>query len=87
LGETERAVETYEGLLTSYRVNWRDSDLWAVLLPLAHERLGSSYLALAHTARAVQHLEAFAEMWKDADPELQPRVTAARERAAELSGS
>ena len=87
LGETERAVETYEGLLTSYRVNWRDSDLWAVLLPLAHERLGSSYLALADTARAVQHLEAFAEMWKDADPELQPRVTAARERAAELSGS
>jgi len=85
LGKTERAVETYEGLLTSYRVNWRDSDLWAVLLPLAHERLGSSYLALADTARAVEHLEAFALMWNDADRELHPRVVAAREQAAELS--
>ena len=85
LGRPERAVETYEGMLTSYRVNWRDSDLWAGLLPLAHERLGSTYLALADTARAVEHLAAFAEMWEDADPELQPRVTAARERAAELT--
>ena len=87
LGMTERAVETYEGLLSSYRVNWRDSDSWAVLLPLAHERLGSAYLALADTVRAIEHLEAFAVMWDDADPELQPRVAAAREQAAELSAA
>ncbi|MBT8478465.1 MAG: protein kinase, partial [Gemmatimonadetes bacterium] len=31
LGDTERAVEAYEGVLTSYRVNWRDSDTWAPL--------------------------------------------------------
>jgi len=87
LGMTERAVENYEGLLTSYRVNWRDSDLWAVLLPLAHERLGSTYLTLADTARAVEHLEAFAEMWEDADPELQQRVVAARNQGVELSAA
>jgi len=74
-------------LLSSYRVNWRDSDSWAVLLPLAHERLGSAYLALADTVRAIEHLEALAVMWDDADPELQPRVAVARERAAELSAA
>jgi hypothetical protein len=56
-----------------------------VLLPLAHERLGSSYLALADTVRAVEHREAFALMWNDAGRELRPRVVAAREQAAELS--
>ncbi len=85
LGQTDRAIEKYEGLLTSYRVSWRDSDIWAPLIPLAHERLGAALLVQADTAGAVRHLAAFAEMWDDADPELQPRVTAARERAAELS--
>ncbi len=85
LGQWEQAAEAYERLLSSYRVHWRDIDSWATLLPLAHERLGETYLALADTARAVQHLEAFAEMWRDADPELQPRVTAARDRAAQLA--
>ncbi|MGB5525354.1 MAG: hypothetical protein WBN79_00660, partial [Gemmatimonadota bacterium] len=56
-------------------------------LPLAHERLGSTYLTLADTARAVEHLEAFAEMWEDADPELQQRVVAARNQAVELSAA
>lgn len=87
LGRTDPAIEKYEGLLTSYRVNWRDSDGWAPLIPLAHERLGSTYLALADTARAVEHLTAFAEMWEDADPELQPRVAAAGERAAALTAA
>lgn len=86
LGRQDDAVAKYEGLLTSYRVHWRDADLWAPLLPLAHERSGEAYLALADTARAVEHLEAFAEMWEDADPELQPRVAAAREQARLLSG-
>ncbi len=31
--------------------------------------------------------ERFAELWKDADPELQPLVEEARQRAAELAGS
>ena len=78
------AAAIYTGLLSSYRVHWRDSDWWAPLLPLAHERLGSTYMALADTAQAVEHLLAFAAMWEDADRELQPRVTAARDRAATL---
>jgi len=87
LGQWEQAAEAYERLVSSYRVQWRDADSWAPLLPLAHERLGNTYVMLADTTRAVQHLEALAEMWKDADPELQPRVAAARARAAELKAA
>jgi tetratricopeptide (TPR) repeat protein len=86
LGRQDEAVAKYEGLLTSYRVHWRDVDLWAPLLPLAHERLGETYLAMADTAKATEHLLAFARMWEDADPELQPRVAAATEQARLLSG-
>ena len=84
LGQWDQAVAAYERLASSYRVNWLDADVWAQLLPLAHERLGNAYVVLADTARAVEHLEEFAEMWREADPELLPRVTAARDRAAEL---
>ncbi len=31
--------------------------------------------------------ERFAELWQDADPDLQPLVEEARERAADLAGS
>jgi serine/threonine-protein kinase len=86
LGRQDEAVAEYEGLLTSYRVHWRDAYLWAALLPLAHERLGETYLAMADTAKAIEHLLAFSRMWEDADPELQPRVSAAREQARLLSG-
>ena len=85
MGRMDRAVEAYEGVLTSYRVNWRDSDTWAALIPVAHERLGGAYLAMADTARAIAHLTTFAELWNEADPELRPRVAAAREQAARLS--
>jgi hypothetical protein len=46
-------------------------------LPLAHERAGHAYLELGDTARAAQHLAAFIDYWRDADPELQPRVESA----------
>jgi len=86
LGRQDEAVAKYEGLLTSYRVHWRDADLWAPLLPLAHERLAETYLAMADTAKATEHLMAFATMWEEADPELQARVAAATEQARLLSG-
>jgi tetratricopeptide (TPR) repeat protein/tRNA A-37 threonylcarbamoyl transferase component Bud32 len=85
LGRQDEAVAKYEGLLSSYGVHWRDADQWASLLPLAHERLGENYLAMADTARAIEHLLAFSRMWQEADLELQPRVAAAREKARLLS--
>ncbi len=43
-----------------------------------YERLGDHENALLHYNR-------FIELWKDADPELQPRVEAARRRLAQLA--
>jgi tetratricopeptide (TPR) repeat protein len=49
-----------------------------------HRRLGELYDAKGNAAKAIDHYEKFVELWKDADPELQPKVKAARARIEEL---
>jgi tetratricopeptide (TPR) repeat protein len=49
-----------------------------------HKRLGELYDARADTGRAEAHYQFFLDMWKDADPELQPKVRAVRARMAQL---
>ncbi len=44
------------------------------------QRLGELYEAKGDLARALEKYEAFVELWKDADPELQPRVREVRAR-------
>jgi hypothetical protein len=51
-----------------------------------HERLGRLYES-TNRDRAAAHLAAFIDLWKDADPELQPRVATAREKLARLRAS
>ena len=53
-------------------------------LARAHNRLGELYEAKGDRARAAQHYAAFVEVWKNADPVLQPRVARARARLAAL---
>jgi hypothetical protein len=48
------------------------------------ERLGQLHDARNDTTRALSYHSRFVDLWKDADPELQPRVAAARRRIAEL---
>jgi tetratricopeptide (TPR) repeat protein len=45
-----------------------------------HKRLGELYDAKGNTAKALEHLGKFVDLWKDADPELQPKVKEARAR-------
>ena len=52
---------------------------------MVHERLGEVYEALGDSALAAQHYGLFAEHWADADPAVQGRVEAAREKAAALA--
>ena len=54
-------------------------------LPLIHERLGSLYEAKGNAEKAAEHYRAFIDLWKTADPELQPRVAAARHRVSKLT--
>jgi len=78
LGRLEESAVQYDSALSSYHLNFRDDGLWAPLLPYAHRRLGDVYLALGDRTAAIEHYSAFTDMWRDADPELQPLVAEAR---------
>jgi len=54
-------------------------------LDSAHLRRAVLYLRQADTAASAQEYAGFLELWKDADPELQPIVTAARGKLTRLS--
>jgi tetratricopeptide (TPR) repeat protein len=76
-GRLDVAAANYDSLTSSLRMNWTEVSLYGPLLPLAHERAANAYLELGDTARAAKHLAAFIDCWRDADPELQPRVESA----------
>ena len=86
LGRFPEAAAQYDTLTSTYRLNFDDLAAYAALLPLAHERLGSVYLTLGDTASAARHLAAFAELWNDADAELQPRVESAQRTLSHIVG-
>jgi hypothetical protein len=48
------------------------------------KRLGELYEAKGDAQRAASNYLAFIELWKNADPELQPKVLEARQRLAHL---
>jgi len=50
----------------------------------SHKRLGELYDAKGITVKALEHYQKFADLWKDADPELQPKVREARARIEAL---
>jgi tetratricopeptide (TPR) repeat protein len=56
------------------------------LLAPSHYHRGEIYEAMGDTARAIWHYEAFAELWKDADPELQVKRTEVLRHISELRG-
>ncbi|MDQ6830853.1 MAG: hypothetical protein M3081_18475, partial [Gemmatimonadota bacterium] len=66
-------LERYLANTTDARIN---VDTW--MLGPAHKRLGELYEAKGDATRAAAHYAAFVELWKRADPELQPKVADAR---------
>ncbi len=46
----------------------------------SYKRLGELYEAAGDLSKAALNLEKFVELWKDADPELQPKVQDIRNR-------
>jgi len=79
----DSAVVDYDAYVGA--VEFLDSDArpWIFLFDTL-ERLGRLNEQLGHDAEAAMYYERAAELWKDADPELQPRVQRLRERAAAL---
>ena len=48
------------------------------------KRLGELYETKGNTAKAIENYQKFVDLWKDADPELQPTVRSAKARLEEL---
>jgi tetratricopeptide (TPR) repeat protein/tRNA A-37 threonylcarbamoyl transferase component Bud32 len=70
----ERYANTSDGFMFEDRA-WRAG---------THKRLGELYEAAGDLPKAASNLEKFVNLWKDADPELQPKVRDARERLTRI---
>ena len=74
LYERALAIRTMDGI--HYEATW---------YPLVLQRLGELHASLGHTEQATDYYSEFIGLWKDADPELQPRVTDVRKALARLT--
>ena len=84
-GTLDSAIANYEKYLaTPYWLKYIPP-LDPVRVPMIRERLGQLYEAKGDAAKAAEHYRAFIDLWKNADPELQPRVAEARRRLAKLT--
>jgi tetratricopeptide (TPR) repeat protein len=91
VGVSDSALAMYERYVTTpwmWRINndrWQsfNNDKWQ--LGVAYERLSQLYEARGDADNAVLYYGHLVELWKDADPELQPRVEAARRAIETLS--
>ncbi len=90
-GQPDSALAMYERYLATpfaYRLlagYLPDHGRDAYWLPVVYERLGDLYEQHGDTAEAIYYYGKLVDLWKDADPELQPRVDAARRAIESLS--
>jgi tetratricopeptide (TPR) repeat protein len=84
-GKPDSAAVFFEKYLATPYWGKADPDMDPIRLPLIHERLGQLYESLGSAEKAAEQYRAFIELWKNADPELQPRVADARQRLAKLT--
>lgn len=77
-GMADSAIATFELYLETPQLTRFSHD--AVYLAHILQRLGALYEAKGDRAKAIEHYERFIQLWRNADPELQPRVAEARRR-------
>ncbi|WP_309673117.1 protein kinase, partial [Gemmatimonas sp.] len=83
LGQRDSVVAIYERMLASHDPENRwGEDVFERARAL--KRLGELYEERGNVAQAVRRYRDFVELWKDADPTLQPVVQDVRERIARL---
>nr|NIM49403.1 hypothetical protein [Gemmatimonadales bacterium] len=83
-GRSDSAIALYErALATPSILGFNVERSW---YPHALRRLGELHESLGHREQAIVYYSQFIELWKNADPELEPRVQDARETLARLVG-
>ena len=78
----DSTIANLEGYLKNTHRNRIAADSW--FLGPARKRLGELYESKGDTKRAVEQYAAFVELWKSADPDLQPKVAEVRTRLERL---
>ena len=84
-GQPDSAALSFERYLSTPYWRKAEPDMDPIRLPAIRERLAQLYEALGQPEKAAEQYRAFIELWKDADQELQPRVSDARQRLAKLT--
>ena len=82
LGQPDSAIAAYEELRTM--ANWGDVTRPRQLGPVSY-RLGELYEGKGDKAKAIERYSQFVELWREAEPALQPRVAEAKKRIAQLT--
>ena len=82
-GEPDSAIALFSHYLAASDPDRMYTD--GMALAGVHERLGELYEAGGNRADALSHYNTFLGLWKNADPELQPKVQEVRQRVALLS--
>lgn len=87
-GRSDSATAAYTAvadrpMTTAFSSGTEDDAAW---YPFALRRLGELYADRDDKQKALGYLTRFAVLWRDADPDLQPVVTQAKRRIAELAG-
>jgi tetratricopeptide (TPR) repeat protein len=82
-GLADSAIATYEHFVKTPYLDRLTED--ALHLARILRRLGELYDAKNNAPKAIEYYQRFMALWKNADPELQPRVAAARARVQQLT--
>jgi tetratricopeptide (TPR) repeat protein len=85
LGMADSALAYYEKWAGDGE-SW-DAGAYQTTQPGAYFRMAELYEARGDKARAIDFYGRFTELWREADPQLQPRVAEAKRRIAELRKS
>jgi tetratricopeptide (TPR) repeat protein len=81
----DSAIAVFEHFVNAPSVSREFADAWNLHWIL--RRLGELYEARGDREAAAKYYHKFVELWKDADPELQPAVEDVRQRLKRLGAS
>ena len=81
---TDSAIAMLERYLTTPSWSRAAVGVDGLHLPAVYKRLGELYEEQGNRTKAASYFAKFVELWKDADPELQPKVREARARLVRL---